>query len=160
MNDEGRLTVEVESFGVAVGELMADRAITILPSNTKEAASEYMYSSTSMSFQKYARKHLALDYLTKPERLYTQKSVDVFLPAILFGLGQVIENPDLVKLLLEVTFNYVKETFVGDKAPTVKATFVSKETEKEKYLSVTYEGPLEGLKNIAPAFFKAIKHED
>lgn len=158
-NDEGKLTVEVESFG-AIGDLMADRAVTILPSNLKEAPSKYMYSSTSISFQKYARKHLALDYLTKPERLYTQQSVDVFLPAILFGVGQVVENPDLVKALLEVAFNYVKETFVGDKTPTVKTTFVSKETEEEKYLSVTYEGPLDGLKSIAPAFFKAIKHED
>jgi hypothetical protein len=63
-------------------------------------------------------------------------------------------------LSIEVIFNFVKETFVGEKAPTVKATFMSRETQEEKYLTVTYEGPLDGLKNIAPAFFKAIKHED
>ncbi|WP_266160265.1 hypothetical protein [Dyella silvatica] len=159
MSDEEKLTVKIERLGFD-GELMVDRPVTILPANMKASPSKYEYSSTSMSFYKYARGHLALDYLTKPERLYTQQSVDVFLPAFLFGVGQVVENPDLVKMLLEVIVNFAKETFVGDKAPTVKATFLSREIEEEKYVSVTYEGPLEGLASVAPAFLKAIKHED
>ncbi len=159
MNDENGLKVEVKDVKFGDG-LVDDRPITILPSNLDELSTNYMYSSTAISFHKYAKRHLELDYLTKPEKLYAQQSVDVFLPAILFGVGQVVQNPDLVKMFLEVAFNYVKETFLGDKTPTVRATFLSRETESEKYVSVTYEGPIDGLKDIAPAFLRAIKHEE
>lgn len=156
-NKSQSMKIEVRSL-LAIREHVANSAITILPSNIDEEPAEFMYSSTALSFYKYTKGALPINFLTKPEKLYAQQSIDIFLPAILFGVDQAVKNPDLVKTMLEMAFNYVKESFIGDREPTVKAELISEKTAHEKYISISYEGPVSGIRDMAKAFIEAIKH--
>lgn len=135
-------------------------AITILPSNFNDSEDKYRYDSSAISFYKFAKRQLDIAYLTKPEILYAQKSIDLFLPAILFPLNYVVQSPDLIKMFCEVVFNFAKDSFAGKESPIVHVTFISKKTKTTKLVEVKYKGPLNGLKDMESVLLKAIEHED
>lgn len=118
--------------------------IIILPSNYS-SNENHAYNSSSVSFYKYSKNNLNIQYFSEPQVLIEQQSGDWFGPILFFTSAAVIHNPELVSIMCGVIANYVTDFFKGRENPPIHLKVMYKETKTTKVTEFTYEGNLEGL---------------
>jgi hypothetical protein len=79
------------------------------------------------------------------ERVHVQEAAEWIAPIIYAAASYIKENPEAVKLAFDVLFEYLKANF-GNRS--VKMKIVTRETRKSKDTMITYEGPVEGVKDL------------
>ena len=141
--------------------LDSHEGIVIMPSNYfVEDTETPKYSSTSISFKKYAEETLPIDFLSEPEVLYERRSGDWFSPDLLITSAAIAANPHLVAIACSVIANHITEIFKGKKEPTVKLRILYKKTGKTETRELTYEGDVQGLESVKEAITKMSDSED
>ena len=128
--------------------------ITILPVNYYEPEDKYQYSSTAISFWKYANNKMDIDILSEPELLVEQRSGEWFGPEILLTSALVVQNPEVVSILCGVISNYLTDFFKGISKPKVKLRVFYKETKSSKTTEITYEGDLNGISKLEASILR------
>lgn len=126
---------------------MKGHGIVILPYNY-ESDKDYKYNSTSISFYKYAKSKLEIEYFTEPELLVDQRSGDWFAPILFISSAAISQNPELITIALSVVANYVTDFFKGSTKPNIRLKIIHKETKTSKLTEIYYEGGLEGLDQL------------
>lgn len=141
--------------------LIASRPLLIAPVNIDADPDDYYYSSTSLSFRKFAHEETGLEFLTKPSKLLDQRSADVFLPTIIFTLSHLSQNPEIAAVLLETATNFIKISLgsISKKDPVAEVKIIISNPEQESYKKLEYKGPVSGLKSLEALLDKATKHE-
>jgi len=134
-------------------QLLSDKEICFLPENLVETSitSEFIYSETTTDLRKIFKKEkLIIDYLTEDKPLLrSRKSADWFGPTILLGITVLTENQHLIGLTINVISSYLYDFFkgsIGNKK--IKFDIVLENQKGKEYQKITYEGDIEGVKNL------------
>lgn len=133
--------IDTQKFDQIVNE------VVILPSNY-QSDENHEYHSTTISFYKYAKTRIPVKYLSEPELLIEQRSGDWFGPLLLISSLALSQNPELIAITCSVIANYVTDFFKGKKSPNIRLKVLYKETKSSKVTEISYEGDLDGLKNL------------
>ena len=106
-----------------------------------------IYASSTVSFFKFARKLININYIEQPDMVLEQRSIDWFGPTLLFTTAALTQNPELVSVAINVLSNYISDYFKGHKEPNVKLNIIVQKS-KTEYTKFMYEGPKDGLTEI------------
>jgi hypothetical protein len=128
--------------------------LMILPELTEDK--QNIYASSTVSFFKFARKFININYVKKPDIVLEQRSIDWFGPTLLFTTAALTQNPELVSVALNVLSNYISDYFKGQRAPNIKINIVIQKS-KTEYTNFMYEGPKDGLTEIEKVIEKLKK---
>lgn len=128
--------------------------LMILPELTEDK--QNIYASSTVSFFKFARKFININYVKKPDIVLEQRSIDWFGPTLLFTTAALTQNPELVSVALNVLSNYISDYFKGQRAPNIKINIVIQKS-KTEYTNFMYEGPQDGLTEIEKVIEKLKK---
>lgn len=150
---EIKMNINVEDIELNDSRFECDK-VTILPVNFYESDEKYQYSSTSISFWKYANSKIKIDFLTEPELLVEQRSAEWFGPAILLTSFMLTENPQIISILCGVISNYLSDFYKSIKKPTIKLKVLYKETKSSKTTEISYEGDLTGMDRLEASILK------
>ena len=134
----------------------ASKKVILLPQNYL-AENDLNYHSTTLSFYKYSKEHLDIEYYSEPEILVEQRSGDWFGPVILLTSLAINENPQLASIICSVIENYVTDFFKGQKKPNIKLKVIYKETKSSKVTEISYEGDTEGLCKLESSILEVAK---
>jgi len=86
-----------------------------------------------------------------------ENSFDWIAPAIFFSASYLSENPEAISIACGIIASYVTDYFKGiKKQPVVKLEVVVETTKNKKTKKITYEGGLEGIKELAEAVKEAV----
>ena len=129
----------------------------LLPVSFKEEYSN-VYSSTAISFWKYARNKLDIELLSEPKQLNDLRSVEWIGPMILLTSSMVSSNNELVSIFCGVVSNYLTDFFKGStEAPKVKLKVLYKETKSTKTTEISYEGGVDGINKLEQSILDIVK---
>lgn len=106
-----------------------------------------IYSSSSISFYKYAKNQIHLSYIRKPDIVLEQRSIDWFGPTLLITTSALTQNPELISITLNVISNYITDFFKGRNEPNIKISLLIQQS-KTQFKKLDYEGDREGLKEV------------
>lgn len=109
---------------------------------------DYEYHSTTLSFYKYSKDKLPINYLTEPKLLLEQRSIEWFAPVLLLTSAALSENTELISITCGVIGNYLTDFFKGQKKPNVRVKLLYTETKTSKITEFSYEGQLDGLDKL------------
>lgn len=124
-----------------------EKGMTILPNNYLSNDKEEFHSTT-LSFYKYAKSKMEIEYVTEPEILIEQRSGDWFGPVLMFTSIALRENPALISIACSVIANFVTDFLKGEKKQNIRLKVLYKETKSTKITEICYEGGLEGLASL------------
>lgn len=127
--------------------------LLILPENYYDKKG-YRYYESSISFYKYAKDKLNIDFIESPKVLLEQRSGDWFGPVIFVSSLALTNNPVLISIATGVIANYLTDFFKGTKEPDVDVKIIYKETLKSKYTEIHYKGGSNGLSELNDAIKK------
>lgn len=129
------------------------QGIVILPQNhnTNEI---HEYHSTTISFYKYSKDKLSIEYLSEPELLVEQRSGDWFGPILLITSTAIAHNPELISITCGVIANYITDFFRGNKDTKIRLKIIHKETKTSRLTEISYEGGIEGLSQLESSIEK------
>jgi len=130
--------------------------VTLFPVNYYESEDRYQYSSTAISFWKYANKKMVIDILTEPENLLEQRSGEWYGPEILLTSSLIIQNPQVISILCGVLSNYLTDFFKGMSKPKVRLRVLYKETKNSKTSEISYEGDISGIDKLETSIIKIV----
>jgi hypothetical protein len=130
--------------------------VVILPNNYS-SNDDPEYSSTVVSFYKYSKEKLQMEYLSEPTILIEQRSGDWFGPVLLICTSAILNNPALIAITCGVISNYVTDFFKGKSEPNIRCKVIVKETKTSKTTEISYEGGIEGLKSLEGAIQDSVK---
>ncbi|WP_171262694.1 hypothetical protein [Acinetobacter sp. ANC 4470] len=106
-----------------------------------------IYSSSSISFYKYAKNQVNLNYIKKPDIVLEQRSIDWFGPTLLITTTALTQNPELISITLNVISNYITDFLKGRNEPNIKFSLLIQES-RTRFKKLDYEGNKEGLKEV------------
>ncbi|WP_163120952.1 hypothetical protein [Acinetobacter portensis] len=106
-----------------------------------------IYVASTVSFYKFAKKFININYVKEPNIVLEQRSIEWFGPTLLFTTAALAQNPELVSIALNVLSNYISDYFKGHKEPNVKLNIIVQKS-KTEYSNFMYEGPKDGLIEI------------
>lgn len=87
-----------------------------------------------------------------------ENAFDWICPAIFFSAAELSKNPELISIACGVIGNYLTDFFKGKKSnPNIKLEVIVKTTKNKKTKKITYEGNLEGIKEIASSVKEAMR---
>lgn len=132
--------------------------VIILPYNY-ESDKDYEYSSTALSFYKYAKEKLDIGFFTEPELLVEQRSGDWFGPTLLISTAAILQNPELISILCGVVANYITDFFKNTKKPEIELKIVCEETKLLRRTEITYKGNVKGLDMLESSIKKVVNRE-
>ncbi len=131
-----------------------DKGIYFIPENIFDCGetSNFIYSETTSDLRKILKKgNVQVHYLTEDKPLLrSRKGADWFGPTLLFGLSVIVDDPHLIDIGLNLVSSYLYDFFkgkIGDKS--VKFEVVVECKKKEEFKKITYEGPVEGIAELA-----------
>lgn len=127
--------------------------VVILPHNYQHDG-RHEYHSGSISFYKYSKDKLKINYLTEPELLVEQRSGEWFGPLLLISSSAVAQNPELISITCGVIANYVTDFFKGREKPNIRLKVIHRETKTSKLTEISYEGGLDGLEKLEESILK------
>jgi len=119
--------------------------LMILPELAEDE--QNIYASSTVSFFKFARKSINIEFTKQPNIVLEQRSIEWFGPTLLFTTAALTQNPELVSIALNILSNYISDYFKGHKEPNVKLNIVVQKS-KTEYTNFMYEGPKDGLIEI------------
>lgn len=134
-------------------KIQTDSLICFLPENLYETenSKEFIYCETTTDLNKTLKKeNQKIDYLTDDKPLLrSRKSADWFGPTILFGFTIISQNPQLVDITMSLLSSYLYDLFKGTGgAKKVKFDVVIGTKNKKSYKKISYEGSVEGIKEL------------
>jgi hypothetical protein len=130
--------------------------VIILPTNFTEQES-HTYQSSSLSFYKYAKQSLDIDFLNNPELLFELNSVDWFGPVILITSAALTQNSELISIACGVISSYFSDCFKGKEKPVMSFKIIHKETKTTKTTEFTYTGSGEDLSELRDAILEVAR---
>lgn len=137
---------------------LPDNSVIILPEDFLEESTDgYQYPSSTLSFYKYAKEKIQISYLTEPELLIVKQSGEWFGPILLLTSDFISQNPTIVSVICGLISNYVYDIFKTIKKPEVHLNVVYQETETSKLTKISYQGSIEGIKNLESAVLEMAK---
>lgn len=149
--------MSIETKEIKTGKLDgASNKIILLPQNYL-SGDDHQYHSTTLSFYKYSKERMDVEYFSKPEILVEQRSGEWFGPVLLLTSFAINENPQLASIMCSVIANYVTDFFKGQKKPNIKLKVVYKETKSSKVTEISYEGDTEGLGKLESSILEVAK---
>ena len=142
-------------------DIKIENEFCILPENIVSAKTknEFVFTETAIDIKKYLKiSGVEIRLLQESDlKLKQRKSIDFFAPIIFIGYSILTENSPLIQIGLEKLYDYITDQFKGTFGEKkVKLEIVIETKPKKEYKSITYEGGLEGLKEI-PAIIKSLK---
>lgn len=134
-----------------------ENVVIVLPVSLNES-DLHNYSSTALSFWKYARREIDIELLSEPKTLVEQRSGEWFGPIILITSSLLSSNSALVSVLCGVISNYLTDFFKGKPdEPVVKIKVLYKETKSSKTTEISYEGDIQGIETLERSILKVVK---
>lgn len=131
-----------------------DKGVYFIPENVfdTEETSNFIYSETTSDLRKiFKKENVQVHYLTEDKPLLrSRKGADWYGPTLLFGLSVIVDNPHLIGISLNLVSSYLYDFFkgkIGDKS--VKFEVVVECKKKEEFKKINYEGPVEGIAELA-----------
>lgn len=127
--------------------------LTFLPENLTEVqgSEKFIYSESTTDIRKAFRlDNIQVDYLTNDKPiLRARKSADWFGPTLFIGFSILAENSTLINISLNVLSNYLHDFFKGTVSnKKVKFELVIESKKNKEFQKITYEGPVDGIKNL------------
>ncbi len=123
------------------------QGIIILPHNY-ESDENHEYHSTTISFYKYSKEKINIEYFSEPQLFIEQRSGDWFGPLLFITSTAIAQNPELISITCGVIANYVTDFLKGKKNTNVRLKVIHKETKTLKLTEIYYEGGIEGLSHL------------
>jgi len=148
-------------MGIEIRELESNKfdlnseAVFVLPINYL-AEDKYEYSSTALSFYKYAKTKLKICFFNEPELLVEQRSGEWFAPVLLFTSTAISNNPEIVSITCGVISNYITDFFKGQRTPNIRLKILHKETKTTKLTEISYEGNSDFIDSIKETISKLL----
>lgn len=139
---------EINETEVDRNDLYTDAAeLIMLPSNLPDEPEDYHYSSTAVSFYKYAKTKAPIEFLTEPATLIEQRSGDWYAPMILITQAAIAAHPLIVNVLSGLLANYLFDFFKGQTQPQANLDFVieTKKGKKSKFVRLRARCPAKEL---------------
>ena len=147
----------IEIKEIESSELPRGRSkIVLLPTNFAQSPHSREYHSSTMSFFKFARGHLDLDYASEPETLLEQRSEDWFAPVMLLSNKLITDHPLIVSVICGVISNYLFAVFKNRPKPQVSLDLICEKTASSSYVRISYKGNVEGLAELQEVVRKSI----
>lgn len=133
--------------------IQTDSLICFLPENLYETedSKEFIYSESTTDLNKILKKeNKKINYLTNDKPLLrSRKSADWFGPTILFGITVISQNSQLVDITISLLSSYLYDFFKGTGGTKkVKFDIVIGSKNKKSYKRISYEGSVEGVKEL------------
>ncbi|MFK3943539.1 hypothetical protein ACI2KC_17955 [Pseudomonas monteilii] len=132
----------------------APTEISIVPGNISSANNkqELTQSSESDTIRTLLTQNLIAHkdlFDDEGEIEYIQNySDDWFGPCILIPIAATIQNPNVTSIILGLITNYIYDAFKGSKGQSASLSII-KETANGEFRSISYNGPVEGLSELA-----------
>ena len=130
--------------------------VMLLPTNFAQLPQSREYHSNTISFVKFARGQLDLDYAFEPETLLEQRSEDWFAPALLLSNQLIADHPLIVSVICGVISNYLFAVFKNRPKPQVSLDLICERTASSTYVRISYKGDVEGLTQLQEVVRKSI----
>ncbi|MCT8090481.1 MULTISPECIES: hypothetical protein [unclassified Acinetobacter] len=137
--------MKIEKIELELLDLDHYSDLMILPELIEDE--QNIYAASTVSFFKYARNFININYIQKPDIVLEQRAIDWFGPTLLFTTAALTQNPELVSIALNVLSDYISDYFKGRKEPNIKLNVMIQKS-KAEYTNLKYEGPKDGLKEI------------
>jgi hypothetical protein len=129
-----------------------DGKLYFLPENLSIAnqASDFIYSEASTDLKKVFRQEgITIDYLTNNlPALRLRKTADWWGPSIFIGVSFLSENSNLIGVALNLMSSYLYDFFKGHTQNKKVKFHIVVETKKQEYQKISYEGSIEGVKEL------------
>lgn len=152
------MNYKVEEYNQLVEEfrrldLDVSSSLIFLPENLEEAKckEEFVFSDSLSDIEKIFRENdipfIQLGGYSGQYRV--RKNADWWGPALYFGASMLSENSTFVSIALNVLSNYLTDFFKGSFSDKkVKIEIYVEERRGVKFKKITYEGGLEGIKEL------------
>jgi hypothetical protein len=123
----------------------AEEAVVLLPVGFMSDAKRTEYHSTAISFCKFARNAMPVQFASEPLTVLEQRSGDWFVPAMAIT-GQVInDHPVIVSVICGVIANYITAFMVSTNKPQVHVELVIEKTRGQTFVKVSYKGNVDDM---------------
>ena len=156
MAQEVKLSIKIETTEIMKIDFN-ENVVTVLPVSSNEC-DLHNYSSTALSFLKYAKRDIDIELLSEPKTLVEQRSGEWFGPMILITSSLLSGNSALVSVLCGVVSNYLTDFFKGkSEEPVVKLKVLYKETKSSKTTEISYEGDIQGIESLEQSILEVVK---
>ncbi|MEJ6473782.1 hypothetical protein [Pseudoalteromonas piscicida] len=140
----GLVTKEIEYIELPNNEDM----VVILPFG-ESSDDLHRYSSTTISFWKYAKNKIDIEFYSEPKELIEQRSGEWFGPTLLISATLLANNSAFTSILLNVISNYLYDYLKTNSSESeVKFKLNVTETKAKRTIELSYEGSNEGVKAI------------
>ena len=125
----------------------------LLPENLSEAKStdEFIYSDEATDLRKiFKSENIDIEYITHDKPLLrSRKNVDWFGPAIFIGFSVLYQNDYLISVMLNLISSHIYDFFKDNlNKRKVKLDIVVETSKNKTYQKISYEGGLEGIKDL------------
>jgi hypothetical protein len=143
--------------------LEAPRTLALLPRNFESAVERDELLDEASAATIHQLLHQAglpeerFDSPQEPFLALAQHAVDWYGPTLFLSAGFINENPLLVGVAINLITDYVRELFgrVPGRRRAHLAVVVERDAEKES-VRISYDGEIEGIKELVPAVERAI----
>ena len=131
----------------------SEEGLLILPENYYDK-NDHRFHESSISFYKYAKDKINIDFIENPKVLLEQRSGEWFGPVILITSAALSQSPQLLSIATGVIANYLTDFFKGKSSPDVEVKIIYKDTPKSKFTEIHYKGDSNGLAQVNEAISK------
>lgn len=150
------MSITIEQLDIE-SDICNQDAIMVMPINYS-IDNLNKYSSTTISFWKYARNKIEIELFSEPKMLVEQRSGEWFGPTILLSSSILTGNNELISVLCGVISNYLTDFFKGNaKEPKIKLKVLYTETDTTKTTEISYEGDIEGIDKLEQSIKEVVK---
>jgi hypothetical protein len=126
----------------------AVQSVLIIPDTFWHSLEDSAYTSTALSFHKELKNTLPVEFLTPPKALIEQRSSEWFGPILYLAANIVQNNPDIFDLIIDAVKICATRITKKDEAALVRLRIICEESNETKKTELSYEGGVEGLKEI------------
>ncbi len=128
--------------------------LTFLPENLTDVqdSAKFIYSETTTDLRKvFKLNNIVIDYLTNDKPILRgRKSADWVGPTLFIGFSILTDNSTLINVSLNLLSNYLHDFFKGTISnKKVKFDIIIEIERNKEFQKVTYEGTVEGIKELA-----------
>jgi hypothetical protein len=128
--------------------------LIFLPENLNEIqdSSKFIYPETTTDIRKiFKKENIIIDYLTSDKPiLRSRKSADWFGPTIFIGFSILSQNSNLINISLNLLSSYLYDFFNQSiSKKKVKFHVVIENKKNKEFRTISYEGPVDGIKELA-----------
>jgi hypothetical protein len=142
------------TYGKHISDKLSHDSLIIIPNNLSNKNKKFVYSNTTTSvFKELKANDINVTLFDiDPEQIYLEekRSIDWIVPTFFVSTSLLSQQPLLISLAINVISNYIYDTLKGEKAKiNTKMSIVIKDEEKGLLKKVDYDGPVEGLPELA-----------